>query len=529
MKKTHKRGSVLATVLMLACLLAIITAVVANSALHNYKTTNLSGDTATTRYVAFAGIQHAMLYLKDDTTYNSSFEERVPGNEGLRYKVTVKNNKDGRYPVAEVPLNCARIEVEVVEADRRTTERVLSGMVGTAAWKPTAFDNAATAKSLVALTDSAKTMAFDFWKYKDDKREHRDTGYDSGYVDPLAGPGSGPSGTPSPGPGGGDKAAADVQSSQFVSVASGAKIEGDMTAPPVETEGSTFGIGGQPAVSDPSVDPGTGAGTGTVLLAAAQQSLAQIAPDLAPLLSNLSKPLEGVQVMGKIKVPTASPEFQKASPPYNPKEAIDTPSHFPETVRRDHNGHPVKDQHGNEIRDPGSLPPKAYKSITVPQGEKLVLTSGRYYVSDEFTVDGEILINDGGRGDVLVYVGKKMIVNGRVNFQGDPAKLQVYFTDEDEVVDPETGEPVPKNPENPSSVRGFSTLEMNPGSKATMVVQGANLLARLKDARLLGSVSGKVIHLGGNSTIEYDTNLKGRQMAGASPWKLEGVHEKAGK
>lgn len=521
MKKAQKRGSVLATVLMLSCLLAIITAVVASNALHNYKTTNISGDTATSRYVAFAGIQHAMLYLKDNNAYDATFEERVPGNEALRYKVRVKNNKDGRYPAAEVPANCARIEVEVVEAEGGAARRVLSGMIGTAAWKPTAFENAATAKSLVALTDTAKTMAFDFWKYKDDKRENKDTGMDSGYVDPLVGPGGGPSGTPTPGAGGG-KAAADIQSSQFVSVAPGAKIEGDLTAPPTDTVGGTFGIGGQTAVVDPD------AGGGTVMLQAAQTSLAQIAPELAGLLSNLSKPIQGVQVMGEIKTPTAAPEFQPASPPYDPKEAIDTPSDFPSTVRKDQNGNPVKDNMGNEIRDPGSLLPKAYKTVTVPAGQKLVLTSGRYYVSDELIVDGEIEVNDGGRGDVLLYVGKKMIVNGRVNFQGDPAKLQVYFTDEDAPVDAQ-GEPLPKDPQNPLSVRGFSTLQMNPGAKATMVVQGANLIAKMKDARLLGSISGKVIALAGDSTIEYDTNLQGRVMAGASPWKLEGVHEKAGK
>jgi hypothetical protein len=31
------------------------------------------------------------------------------------------------------------------------------------------------------------------------------------------------------------------------------------------------------------------------------------------------------------------------------------------------------------------------------------------------------------------------------------------------------------------------------------------------------------------ATIEYDTNLADRQMAGASPWRLQGVYETVGR
>lgn len=511
MKKARQpRGSVLATVLMLSFLLAIITAVVASSALHNFRTTNISGDISTSRYVGFAGIQHAMLYLKDDATYDGNFEERVPGNEELHYKVRVKNSKTGSYPTSEVPENCARIEVEVVQMRTGQVDRTTAGMVGTAAWRPTAFDNAATARSFVSLGGGSKTMAFDFWDYTDEDRENRSTDMDSGYVDPE------PSGSSTPSPGGGTTA--DIQCNQFVNVSADSKVEGDVTAPPVQSTDDG------PMVADPS-------GGGGIGLSAARQILEPFAPDIAALMNNLVAPEEGTTVTGRVKEPIAAPDIQKASPPYDPSEATQVKTDFPSQIRRDQNGNPVTDWNGNPIRDPASLTPAAYKEIVVPQGQKLVLTPGRYYISDKFQIDGEIEIQDDGRGDVVVYVGQTMEVNGRVNFSGDPAKMQVYFTDEKKPVD-ENGNPITPvvNPLNPAAtedaIRGYSELKMNSNSKATMVVQGANLITHLDHARLLGAVAGRAISLTNDSSIEYDTHLKGRQMAGASPWKLEGVYEK---
>ena len=129
-----RRGSVLATVLMLAMLLAILTAVVANNTLSNYKATNWSSDTGNSRYVAYAGIQHALILLRDDPTYNTGatpIRGHVPGNPGVTYEVTVKNqrnllprNQDGsgggiRFDVEEIPANAAKIESKIGRASCR--------------------------------------------------------------------------------------------------------------------------------------------------------------------------------------------------------------------------------------------------------------------------------------------------------------------------------------------------------------------------------------------------------------------------
>ena len=58
-----------------------------------------------------------------------------------------------------------------------------------------------------------------------------------------------------------------------------------------------------------------------------------------------------------------------------------------------------------------------------------------------------------------------------------------------------------------------------------MVAEGADLIARLDGARLLGAVSAEAVWLKNAASIEYDINLKGRQMAGGSVWKLQGVYE----
>jgi len=188
MRKTAKRGSVLATVLLLTMLLAIVTAVVANNTLQNYKTTNWASGAGTSRYIAYAGIQHAMIKLRNDPTYNKTFEGTVPGREEFKYRVTVKNqrdlipppqgslNKTGslRFNLAEIPANCAKIESKVLVNDGKldaSVERTLSGMIGTAMFKPTNFKNAAAAKSTVLMTGDSKTRAYDFWMYKDGARE----------------------------------------------------------------------------------------------------------------------------------------------------------------------------------------------------------------------------------------------------------------------------------------------------------------------------------------------------------------------
>ncbi|MBS2036138.1 hypothetical protein JST97_14205 [bacterium] len=531
------RGSVLATVLMLTMLLAIITAVVAGNTLQNYRTTNWSSGAGTSRYIAYAGIQHAMIKLRNDPTYNDTFEGSVPGREGFIYRVTVKNQRNlipppktappgtaGSLPfdTSEIPQNCAKIESRVILAQNAAVgkvDRSISGMFGTAVFKPTSFKNAASARTTVIMGGESKTMAFDFWLYKDSSREDQSQTMSSGYIDPSP---TASSGSASPGPDDHKlvKGSADVSSQNMMQITDTSKVEGDLYKPPEDTSSGT----------STNVDPIHGGFTSGTSAQAQAQAIADAAtiasiketdPELGAAMSaNAPNPVKDVNYTGAIKTPTSTASKKVAAPPYDKAEATQ--------VRNDFPGTPKKDDWGNKWLEPETLEPKAYKSVIVPAGQTLKLRPGRYYFADTFQVDGEIEVDSWNRGDVIVYVGRKMVVggSGRVNFQGDPAQMQVYFTDEDHKQDA-SGNDILTDPKG-NKLEGFSHLTMAPGAKATIVAQGTNTIATLDGARLLGSVAANAVWLKNKSSIEYDTNLADRQMAGASPWRLQGVYETVG-
>lgn len=539
MRNRQQRGSVLATVLMLTMLLAIITAVVAGNTLQNYKTTNWSSGAGTSRYIAYAGIQHAMIKLRNFPEYSDTFEGKVPGREGFIYRVTVKNQRDLVPPKAgttddpslpfspsEIPINCAKIESRVIlaeNAENKKVERSLSGMIGTAIYKPTNFKNAASARTTVLMTGGSKTRAYDFWMYKDGARESQSTMSYDGYINPDPAAVEDEKDDKDKDDKHDDhkvvKGSADVSTSTLMQIGDTSKVEGDVIMPAQEESTST-------SSSDDSSSLVRGGTSKTALAAAAmasfRETLAEIDSELASAMSGVgTEPTKDVNYTGEQRRPEAAVAKKTAAAPYDKSEATQVLSDFPSSKK--------KDSWGTEYWEPMTLEPKAYKSVTVPSGQKLKLRPGRYYFADNFQVDGEIEVDDWNRGDVVIYVGRKMIVNsgGRVNFQGDPAQVQVYFTDEDHKKDA-AGEDILVDSKG-NKVAGFSTLKMGPDSKATMVAQGTNLVATVDKARLLGSVSAEAVWLKNGSTIEYDTNLADRQMAGASPWRLQGVYETVGR
>jgi hypothetical protein len=491
---------------MLTMLLAIITAVVASNTLQNFKTTNWSGNAGTSRYIAFAGLQHAMLKLRDDPKFSGTFDADVPGQPDLRYYVVVKNqtNKTATtvkdkwggettvyndpYDVTEIPADSAKIESEVRLKLSGKAERSLSGVIGTAVWKPTGFVNAAAGRSAVIMQGESKTRAYDFTKYKDGYRDSQSTNTMDGYIDPV---------TDTSGDG------ADMTTADLMYISDTSKAEGDLTKPP-----------------PPSGD--SAAAIQAAMTAALRERLEISAPDLAAALpSTPPVPTENVHYTGDLKSGAADAIVHKKAP-FEASEATKEINDFPtktETKEEEYwDTDGKKKKRTVTVTSPYTLETgKAYKAIRVPKDQTVKLTGGQYYISDEFKIDGKIEI-DSSKGDVVVYVGKTMIVNGDVNFQGDPATMQVYFTSEDKPIDPKTGLPVTK---------GFSTLNLNPGSRSTMVAEGAALITRIDGARLLGAVSAEAIWMKNKATIEYDINLKGRQMAGGSVWKLQGVYEKA--
>eukprot|EP01012_Entosiphon_sulcatum_P033538 TRINITY_DN42457_c0_g1_i1.p1 TRINITY_DN42457_c0_g1~~TRINITY_DN42457_c0_g1_i1.p1 ORF type:complete len:529 (+),score=73.18 TRINITY_DN42457_c0_g1_i1:1176-2762(+) len=528
MPDRKKKGSVLATVLMLTMFLAIITAVVANNTLQNFRATNWSSGAGSSRYIAYAGIQHAMIKLRDNPAYNDSFQGSVPGRDGFIYKVTVKNQRDKipapktappgtgdslPFDTSEIPENCAKIESHAIQTQNTAAgkvDRTISGMVGTAVFKPTSFKNAASARTTVLMSGESKTMAFDFWMYKDWARDNQDTSSSSGYINPNPGASSG---TATPDKHTLVKGSADVSTMSMLNIGDTSKVEGDLYRPAPETA------------------TGVPAGRGTSPAAAAQAAadaalLAQLKDSDPALVAAMgtgpaADPVKGTNYTGTIKTPSTAGAKKVAAPPYDKSEATQVRSDFPGTSK--------KDDFGNTKWEPETLEPKAYKSIIVPRDQTLKLRPGRYYFADTFQVDGNIQIDGWNRGDVIIYVGRQMVVggSGSVNFQGDPAQMQVYFTDEDHNKDPAGNDILTDGKGN--KLAGFSHLRMSPGAKATVVAQGTNTVATLDEARLLGSVSANAVWMKNKATIEYDTNLADRQMAGASPWRLQGVYETVGR
>lgn len=540
MRNKQQRGSVLATVLMLTMLLAIITAVVASNTLQNYKTTNWSSGAGTSRYIAYAGIQHAMIKLRNDPTYNQTFEGRVPGREGFVYRVTVKNQRDLVEPepgktgdpslpfnTSEVPVNCAKIESRVLlaeNAEKNKIERSLSGMIGTAVYKPTSFKNAASARSTVVMTGDSKTRAYDFWMYSGGARESQSTMSYDGYINPDPAAAADKKDETDPDDKKDDhaivKGSADVATGILMQIGDTSKVEGDLIMPALSrTTTTSTGIRTESsslAGSSTSVD------LEAASLANIREKLEEIDPALAAAMASVgTDPVKTTNYTGEQKTPAATASKKVAAPPYDKSEANQVFSDFPSVKK--------KDKWGVEYWESPTLEPKAYKSVTVPAGQTLKLRPGRYYFADSLQVDGEIQVDDWNRGDVIIYVGRKMIVNsgGRVNFQGDPAQVQVYFTDEDHKKDA-AGEDILTDSKG-NKTEGFSHLTMAPDSKATMVAQGTNLIATVDKARLLGSVAAEAVWLKNGASIEYDTNLADRQMAGASPWRLQGVYETVGR
>src|SRR5205085_725893 len=117
---------------------------------------------------------------------------------------------------------------------------------------------------------------------------------------------------------------------------------------------------------------------------------------------------------------------------------------------------------------------------------------------------------------VVIYVGKRMDVSGRLNFQGRPQGCQVYFTDACNTTVPEDPSPLPVNT---TVSRLFVT------GKATMVAAGQNLRTYASGGRILGAVIADKVGLN-NSKVEFDSGLLGRTFAMDSAWKLTGIHER---
>lgn len=176
------------------------------------------------------------------------------------------------------------------------------------------------------------------------------------------------------------------------------------------------------------------------------------------------------------------------------------------------------------------LKPGAYNDLRVEPGEKLTLSSGRYFFDSIDMDSSEILIDD-SKGPVVVFVGQEMkVVKSKINHDEHARDLQVYFTDEKPDIDPTTG----LAPVDPLTGLPLTNLDGTPrtrsdlvvsDSQVTMVTAGGHTVMDFNsNSELFGAAIGYEI-TATDSKLHYDQSLKGANLGMQSGWVLDGLHD----
>jgi hypothetical protein len=236
---------------------------------------------------------------------------------------------------------------------------------------------------------------------------------------------------------------------------------------------------------------------------------------------------KGIHYTGSETILKTLAKLPSFAPPIDPGMATLALNDFPATpIDDDGEGDGDGDGDDGAGSTPFVLPEGPYKSISVPGGQQLKLKTGTYYFREKFDVNGEILV-DASNGPVIVYVGERMNVSGKINDGGRPRDLQVYFTDElknDKANEPPTSEEKKFGIKPKAKISEFT---MAPNSRATMVAAGKANKANIgTNARLMGAIVSDHMNLSGGK-IQYDIDLKSGKFFDNCPWDLQGVHETA--
>ncbi len=458
-------GSVLALVMFLTFLLFVMTSIIGQNAVQNASSTSRTTDQKRARYAAYSGLQLALATLNHTADKDFAVAAPVtltgsmPENPNISFTVTMRNNIYGDLPNEIVPKGAVKLESQAKFKDR-DIERDMGGLVGNAVQINPSFDQAIYGNT-VNLGHGSKALVFDFNKYVDYLRNDSAYDTDTSVQDDKWG-----------------KGAKVVCSTFNIAVADASKIHGDVAY-----------------LDPPSSD--------SPVAAAAGPAFASL-PGVTPLH-------KGIEYTGD-RVPAGAAPLPGMRPPYDRARAT--------TVLDNFDSSPMYDGRGNLVGyDTVDLAPGPYQSVSVPSGQSIRLSSGTYYFADDFVINGSVLLSDYGSSQTIIYVGKKMVVNGRVNPGGKPERLQAYFSDEDDTPDP--GERVLE----PDKFK-VSRLSMN-GGKATMAVGGSKLRVGLDaGAELLGSVVADRTMLDHGSKVKFDSNLAGQSTLMKSEWKLTGVRDR---
>lgn len=461
-------------VLMVTLVLLALVMVVGSNTIINMRSTSSVTDKREARYAAYAGLQRAMVELQKNYNWKEGFTDvAMPGREGLCYTVKVKNNLNSQLVQTDVPTEeqvpADAVMLEAIAGDRTDPTkpmRAVTGLTGLAVPLGGMFQQAALLDSTVNLDQGGKTEAYDFSVWKDDDRANDVQDTTKGYIDDTINKSQCPE-------------RGKVHANRAMKVQNGAKVDGDVKLPYQE-------------------DKETG----------------------------LKKNVHYTGTEEILKTMAKMPGF---SPPIDPGMATVSMSNFPATPTDD-DGEGDGDGDGDDGTGstPFVLAEGAYKSIDVPSDQKVVLKTGTYYFKELLSVKGEIII-DASMGPVIVMVGEKMDVagSGRINENGRPRDLQVYFTDQ--MLNPDANNP-PTDEEkkwNLKPKKKISLLQMAAGSHATMVAAGKNTKASIgTNARLMGALVADHMDLVGGK-IQYDIDLKSGKFFDNCPWDLQGVHETA--
>lgn len=561
-RNRNPQGSILVTVLFMTSILALLVAAVATDSFQSLKTVSQSGRDTQAKYAAYAGMEVALNELRKEESFHGrdEFTDRhgritgeMEGLEKLKYDVLVWNNiqtRDENGQVEGTPEELTGPDGIVVKPDTvyivssgsdtvRGEEVLLSSMAGTARRVRPVFEDAAFARSKLALT--GEDALVDAWDSQ---------GWAS-YVE-----GSFPG---DPGAGGGDKdkgkdididtglsnvedyqatLGTDSGEGRTLRLLGGARLNGHYRVGPEAPQGANlFGLDSGSSDGSTTTNPRFGGSDGEtsypITTASSEEQVAGQEPS-------------GGTGLGETKAikDTKATEVPVFKSPVADEDVL-------AAVTLDNKWTKKEDKWGKEYNAPPAptaLAPGGYESVTVPKDQTLVLKPGVYFFRDEFLVEGGTVTTTGS-GPAMVFCGKKAkFINAQVNEPGKTSSLQLCFTDditdEDELnttvdllkdklgignneleVDKFRDDISPKSiGKSGEERRGYSQLEISGTTEVHGSISGHNLVSVMNGGEIFGSIMGNVIY-GENSKVHQDLALKGSNLMAAGGWKLEGVHQ----
>ena len=557
--RRNRSGSILVTVLLMLSVLALLVAVVANDSAQTLKSVSQSGRDTQAKYAAYAGLEFALNKLRQDPQFigekisdrHGRIVESLDGLERFQYQVQIWNNIPEEGDDIDEMDDLVGPGSVVVTPDTvylvssgtnldRGEEVILSSLGGTARRVRPVFDDAAFARSKLALSGEGSLV--DAW----DSHGGYDK-YVEGSFPGESGGGGGGGGGGGPAPTVQDHEATlgtDSEGGRTLRLLSGARLNGHYRVGPAVDEARAFG-------SDAGTSSGsTRSGTDTVqhFVTTAQNPDSQVAgvKDESPGASGVSDK--------KVVVDTKETEVPHFVSPYTDEDCIAPPIlDNKRTTQKDKDGKVIKDMDGNPKTNPPAavtLNPGGYTHIDVPFDQTLELKPGVYFFRDEINVDGGSIIKSGD-GPAIIFCGKKAIFkNANVNLDGNTGNVQLCFTD-DEKDDDELSRvaddlrdilrgsdgdalsteaaknlisPMLSNSDPKLGRTGFSYLEVSGDTKFHGSISGQNLVGQMNGGEIFGSIMGNIIN-GRNAKIHQDLALKGSNLMNAGGWKLEGVHQ----